>query len=96
MAYQFVTKCINCAKEFGVLWVMDAAQISPRDCCQNNLSTLQKEILPKCQRPFSNRVSDKELPRWSSRAECGNGLRLPSMWQSGNLGIAFAHRFNVG
>jgi hypothetical protein len=30
VAYQFVTKCINCAKEFEVLWVMDSTRIGPK------------------------------------------------------------------
>ena len=26
MAYQFVTRCANCAKQFGILWVMDSTR----------------------------------------------------------------------
>jgi hypothetical protein len=37
-----------------------------------NLSVLQKEILSECQRPSSNRVSDSEPRRWTSRAERGS------------------------
>jgi DNA-directed RNA polymerase subunit RPC12/RpoP len=29
MAYQFVTSCANCGKQFGVLWVMDSIRIGP-------------------------------------------------------------------
>jgi DNA-directed RNA polymerase subunit RPC12/RpoP len=26
VAYQFVTRCANCAKQFGILWVMDSTR----------------------------------------------------------------------
>jgi hypothetical protein len=28
VAYQFVTRCANCAKQFGILWVMDSARVA--------------------------------------------------------------------
>jgi predicted RNA-binding Zn-ribbon protein involved in translation (DUF1610 family) len=30
MAHQFVARCVNCAREFGILWVMDLTRIGPR------------------------------------------------------------------
>ena len=44
MAYQFVTKCVSCAKEFGVLWVMDSARIGPK--------TVARITCPLCTKRF--------------------------------------------
>ncbi len=50
MAYQFVTKCVNCAKEFGVLWVMDATRIGPK--------TVARITCPLCRRRFYQNAKD--------------------------------------
>jgi DNA-directed RNA polymerase subunit RPC12/RpoP len=50
MAYQFVTKCINCAKEFGVLWVMDTTRIGPK--------TVARITCPLCRKRFYQDAKD--------------------------------------
>jgi DNA-directed RNA polymerase subunit RPC12/RpoP len=50
VAYQFVTKCINCAKEFGVLWVMDATRIGPK--------TVARITCPLCRKRFYQNAKD--------------------------------------
>jgi hypothetical protein len=52
MAYQFVTKCVNCAKEFGILWVMDPIQVGTKvarltcPLCAKRFNQNAKELLP--------------------------------------------------
>jgi DNA-directed RNA polymerase subunit RPC12/RpoP len=53
MAYQFVTKCVSCAKEFGILWVMDSNRIGHDSVaritcplCGKRFNQLAKDLLP--------------------------------------------------
>jgi hypothetical protein len=53
VAYQFVTTCANCAKQFGVLWVMDSTRIRPESVaritcplCRRSFDQPAKELLP--------------------------------------------------
>jgi hypothetical protein len=53
MPYQFVTKCVSCAKEFGILWVMDSTRIRPESVvritcplCRKNFDQPVKDLLP--------------------------------------------------
>jgi DNA-directed RNA polymerase subunit RPC12/RpoP len=51
VAYQFVTRCANCAKEFGILWVMDPARrVSPK--------TVAKITCPLCGKRFYQDAKD--------------------------------------
>lgn len=45
MAYQFVTRCANCAKQFGILWVMDSTRrVDPK--------TVARITCPLCGKRF--------------------------------------------
>jgi DNA-directed RNA polymerase subunit RPC12/RpoP len=51
--YQFVTKCVGCAKEFGILWVMDSNRIGHNSVarttcplCGKRFNQLAKDLLP--------------------------------------------------
>jgi hypothetical protein len=53
MAYQFATRCANCAKQFGVLWVMDLTRVGPesvaritRPLCGKRFYQDAKDFLP--------------------------------------------------
>lgn len=53
MAYQFVTNCVICAKQFGVLWVMDSTRIRPESVaritcplCGKGFQQHAKDLLP--------------------------------------------------
>jgi DNA-directed RNA polymerase subunit RPC12/RpoP len=53
LAYQFVTKCANCAKEFGILWVMDPTRrvgktVARITCplCRTRFHQDAKDLLP--------------------------------------------------
>jgi DNA-directed RNA polymerase subunit RPC12/RpoP len=48
VAYQFVTRCAHCAKEFGILWVMDSAR--PK--------TLARITCPLCGKRFYQDAKD--------------------------------------
>ena len=51
MAYQFVARCANCAKEFGILWVMDTTRrLSPK--------TVAKITCPLCRKRFYQDAKD--------------------------------------
>jgi hypothetical protein len=45
MAYQFVARCANCAKQFGVIWVMDTARSFGR-------KTVARITCPLCKKRF--------------------------------------------
>ena len=45
MAYRFVTRCAECAKEFGILWVMDSTQ-------RTGPKTVAKITCPLCGKTF--------------------------------------------
>jgi DNA-directed RNA polymerase subunit RPC12/RpoP len=51
VAYQFVTRCANCAKEFGVLWVMDPNR-------RGGLKTLARITCPLCGTRFHQNAKD--------------------------------------
>jgi DNA-directed RNA polymerase subunit RPC12/RpoP len=50
VAYQFVTTCANCAKQFGVLWVMDSTRIRPE--------SVARITCPLCRRSFEQHAKD--------------------------------------
>jgi DNA-directed RNA polymerase subunit RPC12/RpoP len=51
MAYQFVTRCANCAKEFGILWVMDSTRrVGPK--------TIARITCPLCGKRFYQDAKD--------------------------------------
>ncbi len=45
MAYQFVTRCANCAKQFGIFWMMDSTR-------RVDLKTVAKITCPLCRKRF--------------------------------------------
>jgi DNA-directed RNA polymerase subunit RPC12/RpoP len=53
MAYQFVTRCVKCAEQFGILWVMDSNRIGDKivaritcPLCGKRFSQHAKDLLP--------------------------------------------------
>jgi DNA-directed RNA polymerase subunit RPC12/RpoP len=53
MAYQFVTNCANCGKQFGVLWVMASIRVGPKSVaritcplCGKRFDQDAKDLLP--------------------------------------------------
>jgi predicted RNA-binding Zn-ribbon protein involved in translation (DUF1610 family) len=51
VAYQFVTRCGNCAKQFGILWVMDSTrQVDPK--------TVARITCPLCGKRFHQDAKD--------------------------------------
>jgi len=53
MAYQFGTRCVNCGKQFGILWVMDSTRIGPKvvaritcPLCGKRFYQHAKDLLP--------------------------------------------------
>jgi DNA-directed RNA polymerase subunit RPC12/RpoP len=50
VAYQFVTSCAICAKQFGVFWVMDSTRIRPE--------SLARITCPLCRRSFDQPAKD--------------------------------------
>ncbi len=51
MAYQFVTKCANCAKQFGILWVMDSTR-------RADPKTVARITCPLCRKRFDQDAKD--------------------------------------
>ena len=51
MAYRFVTRCAECAKEFGILWVMDSTQ-------RGGPKTVAKITCPLCGKRFYQDAKD--------------------------------------
>jgi DNA-directed RNA polymerase subunit RPC12/RpoP len=45
VAYQFVTKCANCARQFGIIWVIDSTR-------QAGLKTVARITCPLCGKRF--------------------------------------------
>ena len=74
MPYQFVTQCAICAKQFGIIWVMDLTRFGLQTVARITCPLCGKRFQPRCQRPSSSRLSDTEPRRWSSRAERGSRL----------------------
>jgi DNA-directed RNA polymerase subunit RPC12/RpoP len=51
VAYQFVTRCDNCSKQFGILWVMDSTRrVSPK--------TVARITCPLCEKRFYQDAKD--------------------------------------
>jgi hypothetical protein len=50
VAYQFVASCANCAKQFGILWVMDSTRVGPK--------TVARITCPLCKKRFYQRSED--------------------------------------
>jgi DNA-directed RNA polymerase subunit RPC12/RpoP len=51
VAYQFVTKCASCAKQFGILWVMDSTRrVDPK--------TVARITCPLCGKRFDQDAKD--------------------------------------
>jgi DNA-directed RNA polymerase subunit RPC12/RpoP len=53
VAYQFVIKCANCGKQFGVIWVMDSIRVGPKSfaritcpLCKKRFYHDAKDLLP--------------------------------------------------
>jgi DNA-directed RNA polymerase subunit RPC12/RpoP len=53
VAYQFVTRCANCGKQFGVIWVMDSMRVGPKSAaritcplCAESFYQHAKDLLP--------------------------------------------------
>jgi DNA-directed RNA polymerase subunit RPC12/RpoP len=59
VAYQFVTKCANCAKQFGILWVMDLTRAG--------LKTVARITCPLCGKRFQQDA--KDLPPIGSQIQ---------------------------
>jgi DNA-directed RNA polymerase subunit RPC12/RpoP len=51
VAYQFVTRCANCARQFGILWVMDSAP-------QVGAKTVARIACPHCGKRFYQDAND--------------------------------------
>jgi DNA-directed RNA polymerase subunit RPC12/RpoP len=51
VAYQFVARCVNCAKQFGILWVMDSTQ-------QASSKTVARITCPLCRIRFDLHAKD--------------------------------------
>lgn len=51
MPYQFVAKCANCAKQFGVIWVMDPTLSVGR-------KTVARITCPLCEKRFDQDAKD--------------------------------------
>jgi len=51
MAYQFVTNCVHCGKEFGILWVIDRTR-------QVGLKTVIRITCPLCETRFYRDAKD--------------------------------------
>jgi len=51
VAYQFVTRCANCAKQFGILWVMDSTR-------RVGSKTLARITCPLCGKRFYQDAKD--------------------------------------
>jgi len=51
VAYQFVTKCANCAKQFGILWVMDSTR-------RADPKTVARITCPLCRKRFDQDAKD--------------------------------------
>jgi DNA-directed RNA polymerase subunit RPC12/RpoP len=51
VAYQFVTKCAHCGKEFGILWVLDPTR-------QVGLKTVARITCPLCGTRFYQDAND--------------------------------------
>lgn len=50
MAYQFVARCVDCAKEFGILWVIDWNRVGPQ--------TVVTITCPHCGTKFNEHAQD--------------------------------------
>jgi hypothetical protein len=50
VAYQFVTKCAHCAKQFGVVWVMDSTRTGPE--------SIARITCPLCRKSFHQHAGD--------------------------------------
>jgi DNA-directed RNA polymerase subunit RPC12/RpoP len=51
VSYQFVTRCTNCQKQFGIIWVMDSTR-------QADPKTVARITCPLCERRFSQDAKD--------------------------------------
>jgi DNA-directed RNA polymerase subunit RPC12/RpoP len=51
VAYQFVARCVNCAKQFGILWVMESTR-------QADPKTVAKVTCPLCRIRFDLHAKD--------------------------------------
>jgi DNA-directed RNA polymerase subunit RPC12/RpoP len=51
VAYQFVTRCANCAKQFGILWVMDSTR-------RAGPKTVARITCPLCRKRFDQDAKD--------------------------------------
>jgi DNA-directed RNA polymerase subunit RPC12/RpoP len=50
MSYQFVARCVNCGKQFGILWVMDLSRVGPK--------AVARITCPLCRKRFSQHAVD--------------------------------------
>ena len=68
MAYQFVTKCVHCGKEFGILWVMDQSR-------QVGLKTVARITCPLCGTRFYRDAKDLEIGSQKQKLPFGRPVR---------------------
>ncbi len=94
MAYRFVTRCANCAKQFGVLWVMDSTRragpktVAKITCplCRNRFDQDAKDLLQAgCQnlvfgRPVRSVELDYDCPHCSARGILVSLLHTDLSW----------------
>jgi DNA-directed RNA polymerase subunit RPC12/RpoP len=69
VAYQFVTRCGNCAKQFGILWVMDSTrQVDPK--------TVARITCPLCGKRFHQDAKDlREFGSQTQKLVFGHPVR---------------------
>jgi DNA-directed RNA polymerase subunit RPC12/RpoP len=67
VAYRFVTTCAQCAKEFGILWVMDSTQ-------RGGPKTVAKITCPLCGKRFDLDAKDV-LEIASQKRDASHGRR---------------------
>jgi DNA-directed RNA polymerase subunit RPC12/RpoP len=95
MAYQFVTKCANCAKEFGILWVMDSNRVGLNvvaritcPLCGTRFNQLAKDLLPitsqvqelRVGRPVRSVEIDYDCPHCGNRGILVSLLHTDLSW----------------
>ena len=96
VAYQFVTKCAHCAKQLGVVWVMDLTRTGPE--------SIARITCPLCRKSFHQHAGDL-LPIGSQIQNLVVGRPVRSVEvdydcsycrQAWNRGVPSAYRFVVG
>jgi DNA-directed RNA polymerase subunit RPC12/RpoP len=68
VAYQFVARCINCAEQFGILWVMDSTR-------QADPKTVARITCPLCRIRFDLTAKDLQIGSQSQNLLFGRPVR---------------------